>query len=113
MTLPACSARSITPLLGAADQPLTGTVRRGIVRVCTVGRSLWTTWTSAAFLKSYLAVADAQPFVPREPESTLILLDVCLLEKALYELRYELNNRPTWASIPLHGILQLLDQNGP
>ncbi|MGO8753464.1 MAG: maltose alpha-D-glucosyltransferase [Thermoguttaceae bacterium] len=73
----------------------------------------WTTWTSAAFLKSYLAVADAQPFVPREPESTLILLDVCLLEKALYELRYELNNRPTWASIPLHGILQLLSESSP
>jgi predicted trehalose synthase len=33
-----------------------------------------------------------------------------LLEKALYELRYELNNRPDWARIPRHGILQLLDE---
>ena len=37
-----------------------------------------------------------------------ILLDVYLLEKALYELGYELNNRPDWVRIPLAGILQLL-----
>jgi maltose alpha-D-glucosyltransferase/alpha-amylase len=70
----------------------------------------WTRWTSAAFLKSYLAVADAQPFVPRQAAHTQLLLDVYLLEKALYELRYELNNRPDWARIPLHGILQLLNE---
>jgi maltose alpha-D-glucosyltransferase/alpha-amylase len=70
----------------------------------------WTAWTSAAFLKSYLATADGQPFVPAERENVQLLLDVYLLEKALYELRYELNNRPEWARIPLHGILQLLDE---
>jgi maltose alpha-D-glucosyltransferase/alpha-amylase len=70
----------------------------------------WTAWTSAAFLKSYLAVADGQPFVPQQPENTQLLLDVYLLEKALYELRYELNSRPDWAHIPLHGILQLLGE---
>jgi maltose alpha-D-glucosyltransferase/alpha-amylase len=70
----------------------------------------WTEWTSATFLKSYLAVADAQPFIPRQPEHAQLLLDMYLLEKALYELRYELNNRPDWVRIPLHGILQLLDE---
>ena len=39
-----------------------------------------------------------------------VLLDVYLLEKALYELRYELNNRPEWARIPLHGIQKLLGE---
>jgi maltose alpha-D-glucosyltransferase / alpha-amylase len=34
------------------------------------------------------------------------LLGMFELEKALYELRYELNNRPTWAGIPLQGILE-------
>ncbi len=61
-------------------------------------------------MKSYLAVADAQPFVPRQPGDTEVLLNMYLLEKALYELRYELNNRPDWAGIPLHGILQVLDE---
>jgi maltose alpha-D-glucosyltransferase / alpha-amylase len=37
-----------------------------------------------------------------------MLLDVFLLEKALYELNYELNNRPDWVRIPLHGIVRLL-----
>jgi maltose alpha-D-glucosyltransferase/alpha-amylase len=39
-----------------------------------------------------------------------LLLDVYLLEKSLYELRYELNNRPQWTAIPLSGIRQLLDE---
>ena len=57
----------------------------------------WIAWTSAAFLKSYMAVAHGQPFLPATVEESQILLDVYLLEKALYELRYELNNRPEWA----------------
>jgi predicted trehalose synthase len=36
------------------------------------------------------------------------LLDVYTLEKALYEISYELNNRPDWVRIPLNGILRLL-----
>jgi len=35
------------------------------------------------------------------------MLDLFVLEKALYELRYELGNRPEWAAIPLQGILAL------
>jgi len=43
-------------------------------------------------------------------QSLRSLLDLFLLEKAFYELRYELDHRPDWASIPLHGILELLDR---
>ena len=70
----------------------------------------WTTWTGAAFLKSYLAVADGKAFVPQQSEDVQLLLDIYLLEKSLYELGYELNNRPDWARIPLHGMLELLDE---
>jgi maltose alpha-D-glucosyltransferase/alpha-amylase len=70
----------------------------------------WTAWTSAAFLKSYFALAEGQPFLPAAKENAQLLLDVYLLEKALYELAYELNNRPDWARIPLQGILQLLEE---
>ena len=69
----------------------------------------WVTWTSAAFLRSYLAVSGEAAFVPKPHDAIQTLLDVYLLEKALYELQYELNNRPTWAHIPLKGILGLLD----
>ena len=38
-----------------------------------------------------------------------VLLAALLLDKALYELHYELNNRPDWVGIPLRGILSLID----
>ena len=57
---------------------------------------------------AYLSVAGDAVFVPAEPRTTSSsLLDVMLLEKALYELRYELNNRPDWVRIPARGITQL------
>ena len=68
----------------------------------------WYSWVSAAFLKAYLAVAGDAPFMPSGRAEAQILLDAHLLEKAVYELGYEMNNRPLWARIPLIGILQLV-----
>ena len=45
--------------------------------------------------------------VPAESESFRQLLEVYMLDKALYELVYELNNRPAWVRIPLSGILDI------
>ena len=45
--------------------------------------------------------------VPEDGESFRHLLEVYMLDKALYELMYELNNRPAWVRIPLSGILAL------
>ena len=50
---------------------------------------------------------EAGGFAPREELE--LLLGVYVLEKAVYELRYELNNRPGWVAIPLRGIAQLLE----
>ena len=68
----------------------------------------WHGWVSTAFLKRYLEVAQPGPFLPKTSEELKILLDAHLLEKAVYELGYELNNRPDWVKIPLQGILQTL-----
>jgi maltose alpha-D-glucosyltransferase/alpha-amylase len=65
-------------------------------------------WASRAFLEQYLEHAGNAPFVPRDPGELRSLLDTFLLAKALYELAYELNNRPTWVSVPLHGLTQIL-----
>ena len=68
----------------------------------------WQKWVSATFLKTYLEVAGNAIFIPKGREELALLLDVYLLDKAVYELGYELNNRPTWVHIPLDGISQLL-----
>ncbi len=60
------------------------------------------------FLQGYSEAIAARPgLVPNGPEART-LLSALLLEKAFYELLYELNNRPTWLSIPLSGLLALL-----
>ncbi|MBI4443249.1 MAG: maltose alpha-D-glucosyltransferase [Acidobacteria bacterium] len=69
--------------------------------------TLWERWTSVEFLRAYLATAGDANFLPPEKASLRRLLEAFLLDKALYELRYELNNRPSWVRIPLSGILSL------
>ena len=71
----------------------------------------WQKWVSATFLRTYLEVSGDAIFIPRGREELALLLDVHLLDKAIYELGYELNNRPSWVRIPLDGISQLLQDS--
>jgi maltose alpha-D-glucosyltransferase/alpha-amylase len=73
---------------------------------------VWYLWVSAVFLKTYLEVTRKASFLPRTREELRVMMDAYLLEKAMYELGYELNNRPDWVRIPLQGISQLLDAVG-
>ena len=68
---------------------------------------LWLNSVSTEFLRAYKATIAEMPRLIPEPEQAQLLLNAYLLEKALYELLYELNNRPTWVRIPLAGILAL------
>ncbi len=69
----------------------------------------WHLWVSIAFLKAYLEVASEAALLPKTGEDLALLLDAYLLDKAIYELSYELNNRPDWVRVPIQGILQLLE----
>jgi maltose alpha-D-glucosyltransferase/alpha-amylase len=64
---------------------------------------------SVAYLKAYFESAGAMNFLPKSAAEVRILLDAFVLEKAIYELGYELNHRPDWVRIPLQGICQLLE----
>jgi maltose alpha-D-glucosyltransferase/alpha-amylase len=68
----------------------------------------WSYWVSVNFLKGYFAATRQAVFMPKSRAEIVLLLDIYLLEKAVYELSYELNNRPDWLDTPLAGILQLL-----
>ncbi|HZR46197.1 MAG TPA: maltose alpha-D-glucosyltransferase [Candidatus Manganitrophaceae bacterium] len=70
---------------------------------------LWFKYISGTFLRSYLDTAKGAPFIPKEMEEIEIILNVFLLDKALYEIAYELNNRPEWVPLPLKGIKHLLE----
>jgi maltose alpha-D-glucosyltransferase/alpha-amylase len=68
----------------------------------------WYFWVSATFFKSYMKIAGQGNFLPPADSQLTILLRALSLEKAVYEVAYELNNRPNWVPIPLQGILDLL-----
>ena len=58
---------------------------------------------------TYLDVAGSGSLIPQSRQERATLLSALLLEKALYELRYEMNMRPGWVRIPIAGVLQLLE----
>jgi maltose alpha-D-glucosyltransferase/alpha-amylase len=68
---------------------------------------LWQNAVSTQFLSAWRTTTGARPELVPQPPQADRLLNACLLEKSLYELLYELNNRPTWVPIPLAGILAL------
>jgi maltokinase len=69
----------------------------------------WEERARAEFLGGYLQTVDPST-VPPGPEAFDKLLSVFELEKAVYELRYELNMRPDWVPIPVAGILRILEE---
>jgi maltose alpha-D-glucosyltransferase / alpha-amylase len=74
----------------------------------------WYRASAAAFLQSYLELTKGASFIPADRKQTEKLLNIFLLEKAVYELGYELNNRPGWVHIPIRGIKGLMpDENNP
>jgi maltose alpha-D-glucosyltransferase/alpha-amylase len=71
---------------------------------------VWYRWVSGAFLRGYFEVAGEAEFLPSDPADLQLLLDAYVLEKAIYEIGYEMNNRPDWVTIPLRGIIDLVEQ---
>ena len=69
----------------------------------------WFRATSQAFLAEYLTRTVDQPFVPNNESDRDLLLSIYILEKAIYEVAYELNSRPDWLPIPLRGVLTALE----
>ncbi len=68
---------------------------------------LWERSASAAFLDAYRAGIAGHGLLPESPAADDALLRAYLVDKALYELHYELNNRPAWVRIPLWGLSSL------
>jgi maltose alpha-D-glucosyltransferase/alpha-amylase len=72
----------------------------------------WYFWVCAAYLRGYFQQAVGAAFLPPNRVDLETLIEVYLLEKVVYEIGYEMNNRPTWLSIPLSGILRQVASEG-
>ena len=69
---------------------------------------LWYRQVSSVFLQSYLKTTRDAVFIPENSDDLQIMLEAYLLDKAVYEIGYELNNRPDWVVIPVRGIKHIL-----
>jgi predicted trehalose synthase len=65
-------------------------------------------WIAAVFLRAYFATID-RTLLPSRPDEFRLLFEISLLERALYELGYELDHRPDWIGIPLKDLRELLE----
>jgi maltokinase len=68
----------------------------------------WDRRASDAFLGGYLDADDIGELLPDDDASLDLMLDAFLLDKAVYEVGYELAHRPPWAAIPRAAIERLL-----
>jgi maltose alpha-D-glucosyltransferase/alpha-amylase len=68
----------------------------------------WYHYMSGFFMRAYLKKVDGSAFVPKSSDDLHILMQTFLLQKAVYELNYEINNRPTWVLVPLRGIKSII-----
>jgi maltose alpha-D-glucosyltransferase/alpha-amylase len=73
----------------------------------------WYRWVTAACIRGYREVTEDAPFLPSDERAWSVLLDALLLAKAAYELRYELGSRPTWAGVPMSGLIELVGIGEP
>ena len=88
--------------------PRGSSISRGQVAKLSRWAEEWSRCAANRFLGQYYETTGAARYLPAGSSERSKLLEVHLLAKAIYELGYELNNRPAWVGIPLEGISRLL-----
>jgi maltose alpha-D-glucosyltransferase/alpha-amylase len=87
-----------------------GTIADGQWPLMISWAQFWSRWVGAIYFRAYVRTAGAARFMPSNETDLRVMMDAYLLRKAIYEIGYELNNRPDWLKIPLQGILELVAQ---
>jgi maltose alpha-D-glucosyltransferase / alpha-amylase len=111
------AARDVAGLIRSIDYSATAALERAL-KVAPdengkLGAALseWRDRAAAAFLAAYREIMTDTRLWPTDPQAAARMLDFFLLEKAFYEVEYELAHRPEWLRVPLTGILQILFQH--
>ena len=110
-----CPLRDIAGMLRSFQYAAATALRRGRVRpedmqLLEPWAEAWTRVVSAKYLEAYLERAGAASFLPKSASEVRLLLNFYLAEKCIYEVGYELHNRPDWLEIPLRGLIEMTDQ---
>ncbi|MBR0931808.1 maltose alpha-D-glucosyltransferase [Bradyrhizobium jicamae] len=109
-------ARDVAGLIRSIDYAATAALDRALMVAPDEGGKLslalaeWRDRATAAFLASYRETMAGQRLWPGDAEAAQRLLGFFLLEKAFYEIEYELANRPDWLRVALNGLLRILAQ---
>ena len=109
--------RDVAGMLRSFDYAASYALRGGRVRAEDIPRlrtaaDVWVLWVQAGFVGAYLDTIAPAGLLPRAEADLRLMLDFSLLDKAIYELGYEMNNRPDWVHVPVEGILRLLATDG-
>lgn len=89
-----------------------GTLPHAQIEQMILWSQFWERWVSAVFYQAYLQAADGASFLPSDKSDLRLIMEIFLLRKAIFELGYELANRPDWVKIPLFGILEIVNEQG-
>uniref|UniRef100_UPI003B3A7321 alpha-amylase family glycosyl hydrolase n=1 Tax=Spirosoma sp. TaxID=1899569 RepID=UPI003B3A7321 len=68
----------------------------------------WARCMSNFFMEAYLETVQGSSFIPKQPDDFQMMLETYLLEKAISDLNFELNNRPDWVHVPLQLIQSIV-----
>ena len=70
----------------------------------------WYHYISQFYLTAYLDRAEGSSFLPPDDEGRTLLLRNYMLEKAIYEVGYEMGSRPDWLRVPVRGVLYIMKE---
>jgi maltose alpha-D-glucosyltransferase/alpha-amylase len=110
------AARDVAGLIRSIDYSATAALERGLKVTADEQGKLatalagWRDRATATFLNAYRETIAGQPLWPSRPDSAERMLNFFLVEKAFYEIEYELAHRPDWLRVPLTGMLRILSQ---
>ncbi len=110
-----CALRDVAGMLRSFDYAVTTALRNeradDVQRLIPWARA-WATTIRDAYLTAYLEAAAGASFLPSTAIDTRLLLEAYQLDKALYEVAYELSYRPAWVGTPLRAVNEMIAQFG-
>jgi maltose alpha-D-glucosyltransferase/alpha-amylase len=108
------AARDVAGLVRSIDYSTTAALERALKSApdehgkIAAALGIWRDRSAATFVEAYRETIADHGLWPDDIEAANRLLDFFLVEKALYEIEYELSHRPEWLRVPLAGILRIL-----